>query len=360
MAYKKTFLHMAIVVVALVIASLSFLTACSSETNTTTTPAGGKVIELTFSEWDSPAASVAVTNQQWVDRINEAGKGKVHITPYFAESLLKTADTYRGVQTGVADIAYFTIGTESGFHQLNRITRLPFLGWPSQAIGTRIYQELWDKYPEFSQEFEGLTVIGLRLTPPNQLHLTSGTARLPEDLKGKKIIARSEWVEILKTVGAAPIDLGVGDWYTALDRGMAEGQIQHFPGINATKVIELLNTHVIFGDGGCSSVGDMFIINSDVWESLPADVQEIIMEATEWRVNAQNEADLLEVQKGIDVAEEAGHTFIELTDEEVRLWSEAVKPTYDKWIADCEAKGLPGRAVFEETLQLIEQYSQAE
>jgi TRAP-type C4-dicarboxylate transport system substrate-binding protein len=375
MTCKKTVFRLAMLFVTLLMASMSLLTACSTEsetttpaattgTATTTAPAStqpeNKVIELTYSQWDSPASSVAVGAQKWVDRINEAGEGKVHITPYFAESLLKTADTYRGVQTGVADLAYFTVGTESGLHQLNRLTRLPFMNWPSQAAGTEIYQQLWDKYPEFSQEFEDLTVLGLRLTPPNQLNLVKGEARVPEDLKGMKIIGRSEWIEILKTVGAAPIDLGVGDWYTALERGMAEGQIQHFPGINGTKVIELLKTHVIFGDGGCSMVGDMFIANSEVWEGLPADVQDIILEATEWRVSMQNETDLGEIQKGIDVATAANHTFIYLTDEEVKQWADAVAPTYEKWIADCEARGLPGQAVFEEAKQMIEEYNQAE
>jgi hypothetical protein len=51
------------------------------------------------------------------------------------------------------------------------------------------------------------------------------------------------------------------------------------------------------------------------------------------------------------------HTFANLTPKEIKVWYDLVKrPIHDKWIADAEAKGLPGKAVYEEALKLIKEY----
>jgi len=43
--------------------------------------------------------------------------------------------------------------------------------------------------------------------------------------------------------------------------------------------------------------------------------------------------------------------------EEIAQWKEiGGKPIWDQWIADMEAKGLPGQKAFDETLRLIEKY----
>jgi len=52
-----------------------------------------------------------------------------------------------------------------------------------------------------------------------------------------------------------------------------------------------------------------------------------------------------------------GHKIEEYTlpKEELDRWIEvAGKPVWDKWVADMEAKGLPGKAVLEEALRLCE------
>lgn len=55
-------------------------------------------------------------------------------------------------------------------------------------------------------------------------------------------------------------------------------------------------------------------------------------------------------------AEEAGQVYT-LPPEEEERWRNAVRPLWDEWAADMEAKGLPGREVLNETLRLIEEYA---
>ena len=63
------------------------------------------------------------------------------------------------------------------------------------------------------------------------------------------------------------------------------------------------------------------------------------------------------IEKGRAEAEKMGHTIVKLTPEERELWVQASAPIRDKWIAEHEAKGLPGKAIYEEAKRLISKYS---
>ena len=46
-----------------------------------------------------------------------------------------------------------------------------------------------------------------------------------------------------------------------------------------------------------------------------------------------------------------------LPDTEFQRWVEATKPVHERLIAELEAKGLPGKSFYQETLRLVEKYS---
>jgi len=274
---------------------------------------------------------------------------------YFSETLLKNSDVFRGVKSGIADLGYYTIGTDPGVLDLNYITRYPFLGWKSMKSGQVIYQELMKKFPELLEEFGDMKVFAPSMMPPNQLHSVK-PVRVPADMKGMKIIARGEWADLANAVGAAPIGLGPGDWYMTLERGLAEATITHYPVMHVFKCDELTPYHSSFGEGGAGMCPALYIMNMDTWNSFPPDIQAILDELGEWRADQIVQIDLAEIKRAVDWATEEGHTFLELTPEEVKLWSDAIVPLHEKWLAELEAQGKPGRAVYEEAKRLIAEY----
>jgi hypothetical protein len=48
---------------------------------------------------------------------------------------------------------------------------------------------------------------------------------------------------------------------------------------------------------------------------------------------------------------------LELTPEETKRWKKICKPIWDKWVGDIEKKGLPGKAILEETQRLAAKYA---
>lgn len=320
-------------------------------------PASPEVIELIFSSFLPDPAPLSQVHLRWADLLEKQSGGKVKVNRFFAGSLLPQKEVLRGVERGIADIAYHALGPEPGLFQLNWIARMPFIGWGLQPTASAIYQELWSKFPELREEYRGLKVFTPRFMPAYHFHTTKKVVRIPSEIKGMKIIARGEWASALSKMGGAAVALSPGDYYMSLERGLAEGVFIHFPFIDMFKLAPVLPYHTIFGKGGCGSNMDVFVMNLNTWNSLPPDIQKLMEDLTRWAADEAVKIDVPLEREAVNALQKKGHTFINLSPQEIQLWSDAAKPMHEEWIKDTEAIGKPARAVYEETMRLIEKYN---
>jgi TRAP-type C4-dicarboxylate transport system substrate-binding protein len=316
-----------------------------------------KTIELSFSHTIPPVIPIAKVYQAWAGRLSKQSGGRVKINFYWSESLLKAAEFYRGVQTGQTDITYYAVGLDYGLMPLNLFTKLGLLGFPSKEVGTEIYHKIYQKFPEIRAEFKGVKPLSMRMGPAYQLHSTKKQVRVPADLKGLKVISTGgSMAKEMMAMGAATMDVKVGDLYMSLDRGVAEGISTHIPILHAFGILKLLPYHTMF-KGGAAMGPDMLLFNQKKWKSLPPDIQKLFEDLSPWLGETLIKADNGYEAMVIGKAKEMGQTFLTPSPEEMQLWREAVRPVHEKWIADNEAKGLPAKAIYEETKRLIKEYT---
>jgi TRAP-type transport system periplasmic protein len=318
--------------------------------------AAAGTITLRYASTMPPVVAMSQVNKQWADKVEKDSGGRLKIQLYFSESLAKQADTFRAVQTGVADMAFYIIGWDPGLLPLNEITRLPFIGIPSQKAATAIHWDLYNKYPEMQKEFGGMKLLEFNGTPPDIFNFTKKTVRVPADIKGMKLIAGGKWPNVLQSLGAVPMDLGAGDWYTSLDRGVVEGHVTHLVVVNAMKTLELLKYHTNFGDAGCSTMVMSYIMNQDSWNKLPPDLQKVLADSTRWQEEQILLPDQKDLTSALDFAKSKNHTFTDLTPAEIKQWVDAAKPAYDKWMADSTGKG-PAQAILDDARALVKKYA---
>ena len=241
---------------------------------------------------------------------------------------------------------------------LNMFTKLGFMGYRNKEEGTEVYNKIFNTFPEIRNEFRGVKVMAARMGPAYQLHFTKKEVHVPEDLKGMKVISvGGSMAKEMAHMGAAPMDVKVGDLYMSLDRGLAEGISCHVPILHAFGILKLLPYHTMF-PGGAAMGPDMLLMNIKKWNSLPPDIQKIFEDLSPWLGQALIQADNGYEAMVIGKAKELGHTMTIPTPQEMQLWKNAVQPVHDKWIADTEAKGLPARAVYEEAKRLIKECNQ--
>jgi len=104
------------------------------------------------------------------------------------------------------------------------------------------------------------------------------------------------------------------------------------------------------------------IMNLDRWNKLPKDVQDGIMNVSgkQGAIMAGREGYGPGLGVELEKVTKAGNYKVEeVTADpgEEQKWKDlAGKPQWDKWIADIEAKGLPGRDTFNKLQQITDKY----
>jgi TRAP-type C4-dicarboxylate transport system substrate-binding protein len=232
------------------------------------------------------------------------------------------------------------------------------MGWPEQHKTGELYQKLLDSSKEMQNEWNGVTIISVMMMPPTHLHTVKKPVVMPADIKGMKIMgAETMTIAAAQAAGATPVQIDIGDMAPALNTGLIGGIMNHFPVLNVFGALELLNYHTIFGDGGINMTPMFIIMNTRKLNSLPSDLQKLIMNSGSIWYNKMKELDDADQIKAKKDAEGWGHKFTYLTPEQIKVWYNVVKaPIHDAWIKEAEAKGLPGKAVYNKALKLIKKY----
>lgn len=343
-----------IIKISIIMAAIFFISAfifsCSKSKDE-------EVIEIVVSNHNPEVVDPSQALNFWGKWVEEQSKGRVKVTVHHSGALLKANEVYRGVQEGIADAGYYALDSREGFI-LNEIIELPFMSWPSQLGTVKIYEELLEKFPEMRSEWRGVKLIGFMMMPGTHIHTVNKEIITPNDLKGLKIHASEAMLaNAISAAGSTPVTINVEDLYMALDRGLVNGVINHFNMIKAFGALDLPKYHTIFGDGGINMIPMALIMNIDKYNSLPSDIQKIFENSRQPWIDKFAELDKATQIATINRVKEMNHKITYLTSDQIKIWHDAVKETLiDKWIKDAEDKGLPGKAVYEETLKLINKY----
>jgi TRAP-type C4-dicarboxylate transport system substrate-binding protein len=95
-------------------------------------------------------------------------------------------------------------------------------------------------------------------------------------------------------------------------------------------------------------------MNKNTWAKLPKDIQAVITAVTaEMMPDKLCGAVTAEMKKGIEITKNRGQEIIDISAAERAKWVATGKPAWDKWVKKMEAKGLPGRAVLDEAINLV-------
>ena len=319
---------------------------------TTTYGAPDKPIELKASSSNPGILPISKVTEAWAKKVEELSGGTVKLTFYWGGTLAQHRDSYQVIQTGVADIGMYLIGRQHGLHTLNEFTGLPMMGWKDIYSATKIYHEMRKKFPQLDAEFKGVKTLYLTFMPADQLHFTKKTVRTMEDMRGLRILCGQKITEFVSALGATPIDKPGGDWYMSLQTGLVDGQATHYPAIGAFKTEELFGNHLETPGGiGLNTLG--WYINMDTWNKLPPKAQKAFMDVQDWVEQETLKTDSGLIEVGLAAALKMGHPIQQLAPEERERWMKLAVPIHEKWIAAQEAKGLPGRAVYNEAKRLI-------
>jgi len=183
------------------------------------------VTELVYATPYSPGHPFSRADQRWMRFVEERSGGTLKIRPSWSGALLSSEHSLIELRHGVVDIGLITpIYVKGGVH-LIRIQSGFYSGADTIEKQVALYHCLEAGNPQFDRELAGLKVLAVQGgSLPGIITRERAVASL-DDLRGMRIRAPTELLNVLKDLGADPVNMPMGDVYSALAKGIIDGVV---------------------------------------------------------------------------------------------------------------------------------------
>lgn len=215
-----------------------------------------------------------------VDRINKLSNGRIEVTNFNAEVLLGIGETFRGVGSGVADLAVTSSVYHRGIVPVGEyLWAVPFFPFTNLEFYEYVYQfmgikELW------REAYRPHNVAHLSFLCSDEWGSMVSTrpVRTYADFRGMKVRAFGIWADWLVHNGASIVTVPGGEIYTAIQTRILDaaafGSPDAWAGMKMHEICKyFINPSVVPYDV-CE-----VIMNLRTFNEMPPDLQEVMQSA---------------------------------------------------------------------------------
>jgi tripartite ATP-independent transporter DctP family solute receptor len=278
-------------------------------------PALADKLELKFGHVGKPGSLFEISVNEFAKRANEKLAGKATVVAFGSSQLGKDKELLQKLKLGTVTFSLpstvmSTVADEFGLFEMPYLVK-------SRAHMARIEGEiLWAQIAP-AAEAKGYKI--LAVWENGFRHITNNVRpiNLPADLDGVKLrTPKGTWrVKMFQSYGANPTPMSFSEVFTALKTGVIDGQENPFAQIYSGKFQEVQKYLSLTGHVYTPAY---VVVGKKHWDSLPADVQQILEETAKetqayvYEQAAALETDLLQKLKdgGIEVNEADKDAFI--------------------------------------------------
>jgi len=306
---------------------------------------------LHYTTYSSSTSDQSKSIQRWAEEVERLTDGQVTVRFHYSQSLVGADEAVQATLDGRADIAQ--VGSIYAASDLSMYTviELPFQTQNPEAHMNAIMR-LYDENPVYREDFDRQ---GVRLLFPLPLGTIlmglNQPASSPDDLAGRSIRSGGLTSEVLLTRGVNPVAMTATDIYESMERGVVDGYtalaIANLPAFGLTRV----SPYVIDPKIGAYA-SSIVIINEDLYQSMPAEYQEAIDEASLKGIQFGLEEMEVAGKASCEELVEAGTQFSSFSDEDVAEWS-AEQTVADEWVQRYENRGYDARSVLEDYQEIV-------
>jgi TRAP-type C4-dicarboxylate transport system substrate-binding protein len=256
---------------------------------------------LTYASPYSPGHPFSIADKTWMQWVEKESHGTLRIKPFWSGSILSSEHSMAELRHGVADIGLITpIYVRGGTH-LIRVQAGFYAGLTTFEQQVALYRCMMSFDPEFNNELHGLVVLAVQGGNLPGIVTRERAINSLQDLNGLRLRAPSELLGVLKRFGADPIDMPMGEVYSAMAKGVLDGVVappDALRSLHFGEVAKHFNTIAI--PRGAYAARAMGMKR---WNSLNSSQQELLKRSEEvWE-----RALASELKKANDAGEIAGH-----------------------------------------------------
>ena len=309
-------------------------------------------IQLTYATIWPAQHPYAVGDQRWIDYIEKETKGAVKIKPYFGGSLISPRESMLEATRGVAGIVCINVVYEKSGVDLTKAQTAFYQGAPDYQTKLKVFWSLWNKFPEFRNEFKNMKILGV--APVTSLRLMS---KIPinslTDLKGLRMKAPVETLNVLKHYGAEGIIIPTPEAFEQLSKGIIKAAFSTAESYKAARLAE-----VVKYDMNLTTMMGPFPEKAMAlasWEKLPKDIQRLFEQSGDkWTMFQLEEVEKTALA-GLEFAKQSGVTFIEMPPKDIQAFNLVFDEEASKAAKELDAKGLPGTKMYQEAKRIIKE-----
>jgi len=205
----------------------------------------------------------------FIEKVNEKFKDNVQIELIGGPEVTPPFQLHEAVKSGAIDMCL----TSCGYY--------PSLLWEAQSamFTNKNYDEIaqTDYFDVMSKLHENVGLVWLGAGTLNMaFHLyTNPEVKASKDFAGMKIRVFPPFIPLVKALGAVPINLPMGDIYTAMERGAVDGFAMTYFGFVKDFSWNEVSKYVIAYPLYQGTA--IILVNPKKWSEVPADVQNEII-----------------------------------------------------------------------------------
>lgn len=300
------------------------LTGCGTGSDGEKAEGEYQTIELTMAVNGTDTQIDARVGDYFAQLVEERSGGSVTVA-VFPNDQLANGNASRGIEmiaSGSVDLAAYATCTLAVVDEKLPVATIPWIFDDYEEAVAVIDSTGWEYYAERLAQ-KGMTYLGSFHNGFRQITNSQHEIHTPEDVEHLKIRVPGSvvYMGFFNALGADPTSMNWSEVFTAIQQGTLDGQEN---GVSITASAKMNEVQDYLTMWNYSYENDLFVANTDVWESLDENtrqlLQECATEACNWgRETLENE----ETQILEDFAA-GGMTITYLTDEEMAAFEEAI------------------------------------
>lgn len=212
--------------------------------------------------------------------MNERSGGRIEATAYPSGQLGNLRAISEGLQLGTIEMGTQSPGGLASFMPLLGVLELPYIYRDNQHVYNTVDGEIGQELNESFRKKTGIRILGYWMNLYRNTTNSKKAIEKPDDFKGLKIrVPETKTVmDTIGALGASPVPMPFGDVYTSLQQGVIDGQENPLSIIWASKLYEVQKYLSLTGHIYSPVV---IMISDQFYNSLPEDLQTIVVEAFE-------------------------------------------------------------------------------
>ena len=306
---------------------------------------------------NGPAVYVADTANFFVPevkrRVAEETEHEIEFVEGYGGAIAGVAETLESVQNGILDIGSYCICFEPAKLFLHNFPYYAPFGPQDSVQQMQATRATYDAVPWLEEQFTAeYDQVLLGLHGWDNYHLgTTEPWDTVEDLKGVKVGGAGPNLPWLEYAGAIPVQSTLPDGYLSLQTGVYSGWLMFPSAYLGFKFYEPSPNYTLLGFGAMGV--NALTMNKRKFDSLPEDVQKILMEVGRAYENQAGETLNGRQAAGLKGLAEVGANIKELGEDARAGWAASLAEFPNRQAKDADGRGMPGTEVMNAYLKAV-------